>query len=140
MADDDYNAAIIDKMVQKVHEGFDVAAANCFMSGGEMKNCSSPIKELITRLGAFVVFRFGGVGVHDPTNAFRLFTQRVIDLIEIESTQGFTFSSELLAKALRLKWKAAEWPAPGSEDTELGVLMEPEVRHGEAEVHTRVQA
>ena len=27
------------------------------------------------------------------------------------------------------------WPAPGSEDTELGVLMEPEVRHGEAEVH-----
>ena len=33
-----------------------------------------------------------------------------------------------------------EWPAPGSEDTELGVLMEREVRHGEAEVHTRVQA
>jgi hypothetical protein len=32
------------------------------------------------------------------------------------------------------------WPAPGSEDTELGVLMEPEVRHGEAEVYTRVQA
>ncbi|HET9395898.1 MAG TPA: hypothetical protein VFO36_07555, partial [Nitrospiraceae bacterium] len=32
------------------------------------------------------------------------------------------------------------WPAPGSEDTELGVLMGPEVRHGEAEVYTRVQA
>ena len=32
------------------------------------------------------------------------------------------------------------WPAPGSEDTELGVLMEPEVRHGEAEVYARVQA
>ncbi len=32
------------------------------------------------------------------------------------------------------------WPAPGSEDTEFGVLMEPEVRHGEAEVYTRVQA
>ena len=35
---------------------------------------------------------------------------------------------------------AALWPAPGSEDTELGVLMEPEVDHGEAEVYTRVQA
>jgi hypothetical protein len=33
-----------------------------------------------------------------------------------------------------------KWPAPGSEDTELGVSMEPEVDHGEAEVHTRVQA
>jgi hypothetical protein len=32
------------------------------------------------------------------------------------------------------------WPAPGSADTELGVLMEPEVSHGTAEVYTRVQA
>jgi hypothetical protein len=32
------------------------------------------------------------------------------------------------------------WPGPGSEDTELGVLLEREVRHGEAEVHARVQA
>ena len=35
---------------------------------------------------------------------------------------------------------SAYWPAPGSEDAELGVLMEPEVGHGEAEVYTRVQA
>src|SRR3954454_12206264 len=32
------------------------------------------------------------------------------------------------------------WPAPGSEDTELGVLMELEVGHGEASVYARVQA
>ena len=45
------------------------------------------------------------------------------------------------------QWKAFEaqvrtyiWPAPGSADTELGVLMEPEVSHGETEVYTRVQA
>ena len=30
----------------------------------------------------------------------------------------------------------AKWPAPGSADTELGVLMEPEVCHGETEVYT----
>jgi energy-coupling factor transporter ATP-binding protein EcfA2 len=34
----------------------------------------------------------------------------------------------------------AEWPAPGSEDTELGVFMEPEVSHGKTKVYTRVQA
>jgi hypothetical protein len=34
----------------------------------------------------------------------------------------------------------AVWPAPGSEDTDLGVLMEPEVGHGETEVYPRVQA
>jgi hypothetical protein len=32
------------------------------------------------------------------------------------------------------------WPAPGFADTELGVLMEPEVSHREAEVYARVQA
>jgi hypothetical protein len=32
------------------------------------------------------------------------------------------------------------WPAPDSEDTELGVLMEPEVSHGETEVYAGVQA
>jgi dolichol-phosphate mannosyltransferase len=110
MADDDYNAAIVGKMVQKIREGCDVVAASRFIPGGEMKNCSSLIKELITRLGAFLVFHFGGE-VHDPTNAFRMFTRRVIDTIEIESSQGFTFSIELLVKALRLKWKVAEVPA-----------------------------
>ena len=34
----------------------------------------------------------------------------------------------------------ADWPAPGSTDTELGVLMEPEVSHGETEIYSRVQA
>ena len=34
----------------------------------------------------------------------------------------------------------AVWPAPGSEDTELGVLMELEVGHGETEVHPGIQA
>ena len=35
---------------------------------------------------------------------------------------------------------ASAWPAPGSEDTELGVLMELEVGHGETEVHPGIQA
>ena len=32
------------------------------------------------------------------------------------------------------------WPAPGSEDTELGVFMRPEVSHGETKVYAGVQA
>jgi len=34
--------------------------------------------------------------------------------------------------------RSCYWPAPGSEDTELGVLLEPEVAHGEAEVYAGV--
>ena len=32
------------------------------------------------------------------------------------------------------------WPAPGSEDTELGVFMGPEVSHGATKVYAGVQA
>jgi hypothetical protein len=32
------------------------------------------------------------------------------------------------------------WPAPGSEDTELGVFMGPEVRHGATKVYAGIQA
>ena len=32
------------------------------------------------------------------------------------------------------------WPAPGSEDTELGVFMGPEVSHGERKAYAGVQA
>jgi len=40
-----------------------------------------------------------------------------------------------VADAPALADSCADWPAPGSEDTELGVLMELEVGHGEAEVY-----
>jgi hypothetical protein len=33
-----------------------------------------------------------------------------------------------------------KWPAPGSEDTELGVILEPEVVYGTQTLCTRVQA
>jgi hypothetical protein len=32
------------------------------------------------------------------------------------------------------------WPVPGSEDTELGVFIGPEVGHGETKVYAGVQA
>jgi len=43
-------------------------------------------------------------------------------------------------RKLAIKDENEYWPAPGSEDTELGVFIGPEVRHGEAEVYARVQA
>jgi hypothetical protein len=53
---------------------------------------------------------------------------------------GRTAVAEYIRRAAVIGVTWPIWPAPGSEDTELGVSMEPEVDHGEAEVHTRVQA
>src|SRR5215472_5018343 len=52
-----------------------------------------------------------------------------------------TWASYLVSASSFLSASATiSWPAPGSEDTELGVLMELEVGHGETEVHAGVQA
>jgi hypothetical protein len=51
-----------------------------------------------------------------------------------QPTKASAAANIIVTETLRI------WPAPGSEDTELGVLMELEVGHGETEVHAGVQA
>ncbi len=55
---------------------------------------------------------------HDPTNAFHLFSRRLLDAVRIESTAGFTFSIDLTAKCHRLGWRIAEVPAQWRERSE----------------------
>ena len=111
MADDDYNANLVDVMFEHYKQGSDVVAASRFMPGGCMEGCSSKLKELIARMGAVALHSVAGAKVHDPTNGFRLFSRRLIEAVEIESEFGFTYSVELLVKAVRLRWPVAEVPA-----------------------------
>ena len=67
-------------------------------------------KALMVRSSAFALFHLAGVPTHDPSNGFRLFSRRVLKTVPIESTVGFTYSVELLAKCHRLGWKVEEIP------------------------------
>lgn len=107
--DDDYNAARIDSMVEQFRFGCEIVAASRFMTGGCMKGCPW-LKALLVRFSAFVLHHVAGVPTHDPSNGFRLFSRRVLETIPIESSLGFTYSIELLAKCHRLGWKIGEVP------------------------------
>jgi hypothetical protein len=48
--------------------------------------------------------------------------------------------NQILSLGPRLDQHLFLWAAAGSEDTELGVKMEPEVGHGETEIYPQVQA
>jgi glycosyltransferase involved in cell wall biosynthesis len=109
-ADDTYNIHIIDQMVQLFDEGCDIVAASRFMPGGRMEGCPW-LKSILVRTAAFTLYTLGRIPTHDPTNGFRLFSRRVHQTIAIESSQGFTYSLELLVKAHRLGWKIGEVPA-----------------------------
>jgi hypothetical protein len=76
-------------------------------------------------------------------NAFETFTIPLKEIDPASLTQflpPFEHDIERVPIAHVLEYNKVIWPAPGSEDTELGVLMELEVGHGETEVYARVQA
>ncbi len=109
-ADDDRNTGILDTLVSKFTEGYDIVAPSRFMKGGCMVGCRW-IKATLVRLAAFTLYHIARVPTHDATNGFRLFSARVVRAIPVESTAGFAFSIELLVKTHRKGWKVAEVPA-----------------------------
>jgi len=109
-ADDDFNAAIVDRMVTLIRSGCDIVCASRFLTGGTMEGCPW-LKATLVRTAAFTLHNFAALPTKDPTSGFRMFSRRVIEQIEIESNEGFCYSIELLVKAHRLGWRVGEVPA-----------------------------
>lgn len=110
MADDDFNTNLIDDMFRRLMAGADVVAASRFVGDGMMQGGAFH-KALITRIGTWATYHIARMPTHDATNAFRMFSRRLIDTVEIESRVGFTFAIELMVKAVRLGWRVDEVPA-----------------------------
>lgn len=109
-ADDSFNATIIDRMVDFASLGADIVCASRFILGGSMVGC--PLyKALIVRFAAFTLFTFGRLPTRDGTNGCRLFSRRLLQTVLIESSVGFSYSIELIAKCHRLRWKIVEVPS-----------------------------
>lgn len=109
-ADDTYNAGIIDSMYRAFREGCDVVVASRFMPGGKMEGCPW-LKGLMVRGSSFTLAYLARLPAHDASNGLRLFSRRLLDRVELESSQGFVYSIELLVKCHRLGWKIGEVPA-----------------------------
>lgn len=109
-ADDDYNAGILDAMVQKAEAGSDIVCASRFVNGGGMVGCPW-LKACLVRISSFTLHHIARLPVRDASNGFRLFSRRVLDGIPVESDSGFCYSIELLVKAHRLGWPIGEVPA-----------------------------
>jgi len=108
--DDISNQKIIDTMYKKFIQGADVVVASRFISGGSMIGCPL-VKSILVRTASFSLFMLSSIPVKDASNGFRLFSRKVLNLINIESTHGFTYSLEILVKCNRLKLPIAEVPA-----------------------------
>lgn len=110
MADDDFNADVIDRMVGKAKAGAAVVAGSRFVPGGFMDGCVW-YKKLLTVTANKSMYLLGRSPIRDNTNGFKMFSRALLDAVELESTEGFTYGIELVAKAHRLGLRLDEIPA-----------------------------
>ena len=116
-ADDFINFNILDQMYNEFLNGSHIVAASRFMKGGSMKGCPL-IKSILVRFASSTLYFFSSIPVKDASNGFRLFSRRLLNIVQVESKVGFAYSLELLVKCNRLKFKIAEIPAQWEERSE----------------------
>ena len=115
MADDFENIKLINRMVDLIEEGNDLVIPSRFMFGGKMLGAVKS-KEIVTRVGSHLIYYLARIPVKDCTNAFKMFSEHVANEIKFDSTMGFTFALELVAKSYFLKLKIIEIPSTWIED------------------------
>ena len=104
MADDFENIKLVNKMTNLIMSGNDLVIPTRFMPGGKMIGAAK-IKELVTRVGSYLIYYFARIPFRDCTNAFKMFSSNLKNKITFNSTTGFTFALELVAKSYFLKSK-----------------------------------
>ena len=110
MADDFENIKLINEMVGLIEKGNDLVIPSRFITGGKMLGAVKS-KEMVTRIGSNLIYYLAGIPYKDCTNAFKMFSASITDIIKFESTMGFTFALELVVKSYFLKLKIIEVPS-----------------------------
>ena len=110
MADASDDPADVDRMVAVGDQrGAAVVAASRYMRGGHQIG-GPRLKRVLSRVAGLTLHWFAGVGTHDATNNFKLYSREFLDSIAIESKAGFELALELTVKATAAGRPVAEIP------------------------------
>jgi len=111
MADLSDDLSVVDDMVRLIRdEGYDIVCASRYMRGG--RQIGGPIlKRTLSRVAGISLCWFGGLPIHDATNAFRAYRLSVLRDIPIESSGGFEYTLEVTAKAHVAGHRVTEVPS-----------------------------
>jgi len=102
------------RMLELARGGAAIVAASRYASGGREQG-GPLLKRTLSRLAGTLLHVIGGLPIHDPTSAFKLYSGTFIRSLEIESTAGFALALELCVKAHRRGLRLAEIPTVWSD-------------------------
>ena len=108
MADlcDDLNT--INKMYEKIGQGYDVVCGSRYIKGGARLG-GSRLKGFLSTFAGWSLHYLLGIPTHDIANAFKMYSKKVLDTVNIEA-EGFEISMELPLKAYYAGFKITEVP------------------------------
>lgn len=106
----------INKMYEKINQGYDVVCGARYVSGGSRLGGSKLKGFLSSQAGKTLNFLLG-IPTHDIANAFKMYRKKVIESIDIKS-KGFEISMEIPLKAYYLGFKITEVPTTWRERTQ----------------------
>jgi glycosyltransferase involved in cell wall biosynthesis len=109
MADGSDDAEQIDELCKLVERGVVIAAASRYMSGGQQIG-GPALKTFLSKFAGLSLYWFAKVGTRDATNSFKAYSTQFVREVGIQSETGFEIGIELVAKARRLRLRAAEIP------------------------------
>jgi len=110
MADDFENIVLVNKMVLLVEKGNDLIIPSRFIKGGQMIGAKK-LKKGVTIIGSYLVYYLARIPYKDCTNAFKMFSSKIKNKIQLNSTTGFTFALELVTKSYISNLKIVEVPS-----------------------------
>lgn len=109
MADLTDDPKVLNKMMEKFADGYEVIAASRYMKGGHQVG-GPVIKQILSRVAGISLHYLVGLPTHDATNSFRLYSKKFLDTVKIESDGGFELAIELTVKAHFGNFKVTEVP------------------------------
>ncbi len=102
---------ILNRMVEKMEEGFDMLSASRF-SYETIKARGSTFKRLLSYIGNNILNKVIGMPITDITTSLKVYRKSLLDDIEIETlvNGGWALSSELAIKSAIKGYRLAEVP------------------------------
>jgi len=107
MADLSDDPIIVDRMFQMVMKGFDVVCASRYMKGGRQVG-GLWLKRTLSKLAGISLHWLAGIPTHDITNSYKMYSNRVLNEIKVESDGGFEVGMEMVIKAHFRGFKVGE--------------------------------
>ena len=96
-------------LIKKFNEGYDVVAASRYIPGGHQIG-GPKLKQFLSRGAGISLHYLIGIPTHDVSNSFRLYSQKFLKKVKIESDGGFELATEWPGKAFIGCFKVTEVP------------------------------